>query len=249
MYQEDVPKFKELLASDEWLALRVANISVFKKGHVAHHYNIRAVRNVEGVKYTGRAHNYLHYPKGAVLNTDLRIKHYGYDLDPEYMKVKYTRSAALMAQDVIERPFDARIQYHTALMYDKVGILEKAEPHALAAIEIWSKNNKQNKLRLLPCLHLISAIYLKMDKFKAAERYARRALSLWSYFVDSLFVLGAILTKQAGKEKEAIECLSRYIQIDAYLRQNPQPGYSFQCLGHAAKANALITACKQRLAA
>jgi len=249
MYREDIPRLKELMRDEQWVAMRLINVNVFKNGNEAHHHNVRAVRNMKGVKYTGRAHNYLHCPKGKVLNTDIRIRHYGYDLTPEYMQEKYIRSAALMAQDAKEYPFDARIQYHTALMFDKMGVPEKGEPHALAAIRIWGNDTKRNMLRLLPCLHLTSAIYLKLNKHKAAERYCRRALSLWPEFADSLFVLGMLLAERPGKEREAVKHLNRYIRMDAFLRQNPQPGYSFQCLGHAAKAVGLITMCNQRMAA
>ena len=75
--------------------------------------SLRFFKNGVGVRYEGYVHNYAVLPRGMCgVPTDLEIEHYGYDLSPEVMDIKFKRSSELLYKNIEETPDDYRPYFY-----------------------------------------------------------------------------------------------------------------------------------------
>lgn len=75
-------------------------INDIQKGVIVMNCNSARLFKKDGIRYENKIHNSPVFDGPAVLNNDLLIQHFGYDISPERMKVKFDRTYSLLMEDL-----------------------------------------------------------------------------------------------------------------------------------------------------
>lgn len=226
--KDDIPVIKKAIQSDVYNTIFVALLSRTAEGWGKHYFQ-RIFRRGKAY-YEGIVHNQLKY-EGAVLHSEIRIYHWGYNLSKERMKEKYHRTEMLLKKQLEEdatNPF-TYCNYLRILRaqqrYDDV-IREGRK-----ALEICRDRMSEAHRQML--MYDTALCVMLTDREDESERMCRNVLADHPDNLDVLFLLGTILLNKK-KFNEAIDVFSKFLKVKEKEKAHPQANqlivdsYSFE---------------------
>jgi len=222
-YEEDVPKIIRLLNETEYsfISVNVLNVYGENEENMTFLPSERFFKRELNLRYTGIVHNQLEVPDGLrALRTDIRIKHYGYGLDPEKMRQKLARSRSLLEKQLAENPENAFANFNFAqlLRAGEDGFPKENAPeiirHATRGVELTDPSKNKEKHIHLMCLDQLAWTHFYIDEYDKAEEYAQRALRIKSDYLDPLLLMGHIYCQKKDYDP-AILHYKKYIEAQA----------------------------------
>ncbi len=223
VYDEDVPGIIQLLNQREhpFISVNIINVYGENEETVTFLPSERFFRRELNLRYKGIVHNQLDVPQGLrALRTGIRIKHYGYGLEPEKMRQKLARSRALLEQQLKENPDNAFAHFNLAqlLRAGEHGFPRENAPdiikHASRGVELSDPSRTEQKHIHLMCLDQLAWTYFHTDEYEKAKEYAQRALALKPDYLDPLLAMGHIHC-QLKQYNAAIEHYQKYLEVQA----------------------------------
>ena len=171
----------------------------------------RLFRNKKEYRYSGIVHNQL-VMDGITLSTQLKVYHHGYGLSDEQMKAKGKRTEKLLKEQLKENPDNAFAHFNLAQIYRVLAEPEKSLEHARRVIEILSPDNVDRRHVYVMALDQIGCAYVGLDNHEKAKEYFYKALEIKEDYLDPLFNLGYVFSKQCNYDK-ADELFLRYLKV------------------------------------
>ena len=201
LVREDIPLLKEAAeqTANNVISVNVYNLGSDKRMESASFLpSIRMFRRKIGACYFGIVHNQLFFntEREVVLRIGVRIKHYGYGLDPESMKRKHDRSRALLLQQIEENPDNAFAHFNLAQLYRGESNTPSPENchqvigHAQKVLSLTDPSNKKERGIHLMALHQMTTAYQFLGEFDKAIEYSLQALKYKPNYLDPLLSLG-----------------------------------------------------------
>ena len=221
--EEDIPRLKELINSDQHSIISINVFNVYGQDEKMTTFlpSIRLFRRDLNLRYEGIVHNRLVFPQNAsIVRANIRLKHLGYDLSPEQMRKKFERSHALLEKQLQKNPDDFFAMFNLAQLLRGAGKdkpdLFSAEIIRLAARAVTLTNPQELSSRNihLMCLDQLGWAYFYKGDLKQALAFAQRALSHKPNYLDPLLLIGHIYTHSKEYDK-ARTAYQRFIEVQA----------------------------------
>jgi tetratricopeptide (TPR) repeat protein len=171
----------------------------------------RLFRNKKEYRYSGIVHNQL-VMDGITLSSQLKVYHHGYGLSEEQMQAKGKRTEKLLKEQLKENPDNAFAHFNLAQIYRGLAEPEKSLTHALRVIEILSPENIDRRHVYVMALDQIGCAYVGLDDCEKAKEYFYKALEIKEDYLDPLFNLGYVYSKEGNYDK-ADELFLRYLKV------------------------------------
>ncbi|UCE67819.1 MAG: tetratricopeptide repeat protein [Candidatus Zixiibacteriota bacterium] len=171
----------------------------------------RLFRNKKEYRYSGIVHNQL-VMDGITLSTQLKVYHHGYGLSEEQMREKGKRTEKLLKEQLKENPDNAFAHFNLAQIYRGLAEPEKSLRHARRVIEILSPDNIDRRHVYVMALDQIGCAYVGLDNHEKAKEYFYKALEIKEDYLDPLFNLGYVYSKD-GEYDKADELFLRYLKV------------------------------------
>ena len=176
--------------------------------------SIRFFRRSYKPEYTGRVHNRPVIRNGAkVYRVPFKIFHYGYDLEPQKMKLKRFRIEQMCKKYTEDEPWSPIAWYYLGKSYrfnpeSKIGKAIKAYEQAVALSN--GSNDSQNVY--LQSLAQLAACYYQIGNNRAALYNAKKALAIKPDYLDAIYV-GAMAYVYGIDALEGEHWLRRYLDL------------------------------------
>jgi len=171
---------------------------------------IRMFRNNNVIRFEGIVHNNL-VGYDSTEAVDLKIHHYGYDLEQEKKQAKYERTTELLEKMVAEDPNNPIPHHYLAASHLNIKKYDDALEEAQRAIELARKRTIGPQL-LFWSYHIASLCNFLKGRLHEAESLCLEALSKNEDHMDSHAVLCSVYTIQ-GKWDLVIKHGRKFIEI------------------------------------
>ena len=217
--RDDLPLLRQAIAQDKCRLVSVNIYNVKKETGECSSSLVfnRIFRSDAGFHFEGIVHNQLVYDDDEkVLNTNIRLKHYGYNLSPEKMKKKTKRSRTLLEQQLEKNPDFAFAHFNLAQLLlgvspeDDPRVYELIIQHAKRTLELTDPSLAIH----LMAHHQLATAYMNTGEITEAEKYALRALEIKPEYLDALMSLGHIYNTLKQPDK-AEEYYKKYLEAQA----------------------------------
>ncbi len=203
----DIPALRAALRYKKYNSVLVALVSEMPNG-LSMNYFQRIYRRGKA-HYEGIVHNQLKC-EGEALLADIRIHHYGYNLEPEQMKKKHNRTENLLKKQIAENPDFIFAWSNLVRIYRCQKLWDDAIETAQKALEVDSLDANITAHQMILC-DMAYSIFMKKDYDSAIETCAR-LLELNQDNLDGNFYLGGLYICKKDYQK-AIRYYKRYIEI------------------------------------
>ncbi|MCA9733234.1 glycosyltransferase [candidate division KSB1 bacterium] len=170
----------------------------------------RLFRNRIGVKYEAVVHNQVIIP-GKVDFSEVRLNHFGYDLDAASMLKKFRRSVRLLRKEARENPDDPRAFYYLANAYSQYHRFPKAVEYARKTLEILRRMPSAPPYYLSIYHGLIGGL-IALEKLDEARDVCNEAIQVRDDYVDAYYHL-ARLNYMQKNFAETIETGQKYLEL------------------------------------
>ena len=174
----------------------------------------RLYRNGVGVHYEGIVHNQVIIP-GKVLFCNVRLNHYGYDLEPEKMKWKYKRVLTLLKKQLKQDPKNSFTLYNLANTYSMSGKPEKAIFWGEKTLEVL-RRQKRASLLYVGVYYPIITSYIHLKNYQKAREYCQEAIKIFPYYLDGYYQLTRVDFIEQ-KFTDVLRNAEKYHQVREYL--------------------------------
>ncbi len=171
----------------------------------------RMFRNKKEYRYSGIVHNQL-LMDGMTLSSQLKVFHHGYGLSEEKMKAKGRRTEVLLKKQLEENPDNAFAHFNLAQIYRGLSEPELSIEHAQKVIDILDPDNLDRRHVYVMALDQIGCAYVGLDNNEKAKEAFYKALELKDDYLDPLFNLGYVYSKEGDYDK-ADELFLRYLAV------------------------------------
>ncbi|MHC4267006.1 MAG: glycosyltransferase [Planctomycetota bacterium] len=178
----------------------------------------RLFRNHLGIHYEGIVHNTLKYNCGTEVS-DIKIFHYGYNLDEEKMERKFVRTSALLREQIKNDPLNPMPHHFLAIAFSSRNKYDECIDEALQAIKLFEHNNINTNVMLLTCYTVSVAFYNKNDLVNA-ENYALKAINLFPDYQDGHYILSSIYMRNKDYDK-CIFTTNKFLELVDKIKSNP----------------------------
>lgn len=215
--QEDIPIIKKAIEKQEINAIFVALLNDASGGWAKHYFQ-RLFRRGKA-HYEGIVHNQL-VVEGNQAKSEIRVYHYGYNLSPEKMKLKYKRTEELLLKQIEEDPGDPFAHQNYIRNLRAQARYEEAIVEGQRAIIVSAERISDGQRQMISVDMVYSLIQL--GRHDEAIKLCHDMLAINPQNLDILFFMGQIqLTQKAYKE--AIQTFKKFIKIkDLDLPQHHQ---------------------------
>ena len=210
---EDLKKRFEALP-DDVCALLFTIISKNRFGNTTSTgQNLRFFRNGAGVRYEGYIHNYVVLP--ANMNgvpTDLEIEHYGYDLAPDVMAGKFTRSSELLYKNIKETPDDPKPYFYLCNLLASHLKWDEAIGYGKKCLQLLpEKLRTDERASFVALYHTIGMIYcVKKNDPHSALEMVTRGVGLFPESLDLNYDMVHIADAMKNGDKWLTDDIRRY---------------------------------------
>ncbi len=204
--RDDFPLLQELMEQEKYDLVSINVYNVGPEGTVISSFlpSIRMFRRETGAYYHGSVHNQLKFDedKYRVVRANVRLKHYGYGLDPESMKRKVARSKALLKKQVAEEPDNFFAHFNLAQLYrgesthPDADQCKKIIKHASVVVENADPYKRGQRHLHLMSLHQLATAYFYLDDYDKAIEVCKKAIEYKSDFLDPIITLGHIYSRK-----------------------------------------------------
>lgn len=209
--KEDVHKIKPILMTHQCEGLTFILYSQLPDGGKSKHHAIRLFKNHKGYHFQGIVHNQL-IIKGLVLATDIRVHHYGYNLDKKQMKKKFERSSCLLKEQLRQHQDDLYARFQLARLYRGYSRYEECIEEGLMVLNSPQANEEGAKDTVLMAMGDVAASYFKLGDYQRGEEYCFQALSQKEDYLEALFTLGNIYLNRK-EYQNGIDTLKKFLRI------------------------------------
>lgn len=215
----DAHKLKEVIKDNK---INVIFLPVFAKTNGSKNLAVanseRIFKNHLGVHYEGIVHNNLKYT-GPTKKVNIKLYHYGYNLDEDQMERKFIRTSNLLKGQIKNDPKNPIPHHYLAISCLDRNRYDECIKEGLEAIRLFELQKSNTQLRLLTYYTVSVAFYRKKD-LTNAENYALKALDLYPDYLDSYSILSSIyfLHKEYGK---CIEATKKYLRLLKTIESDP----------------------------
>ncbi len=182
-------------------------------------------RNHLGFHFEGIVHNYLKY-SGPTKMTDIRVYHYGYNLDEEQKEKKFIRTSTLLREQIKYDPNTPIPHHYLAICYLNRKRYDECIKEVLEAIRLFELNNSlfelensETHVRLL-AYYTASIAFSHKDDLTNAEAYALKALGYYPDYVDAYSFLSG-LHFQRKEYSKCLEVTKKYIGLLKSIESDP----------------------------
>lgn len=184
----------------------------------------RLFANKPGVKFEGKVHEQIHNSlkenKIPLINSGIKIIHYGYAIDDKSLKVKKERNLKLMLADKkVSDDFYYKIKIADTLI--SIGKFDEAKRRILAILD---DNRITERQRALVYYFLASVFYQKND-LNQSLKFALKSYKL-STNKPTLTHLIYLIYLREGFFSDALKFLKQTIELNLHLLQNKENYYS-----------------------
>jgi len=180
--------------------------------------NPRLFRNGIGVYYEGTVHNQPCFPGGPE-PSNLKILHYGYDLEPERMKAKGERTIGLLEREIARDPSAVFPRFNLAIskfiINDHTGSIAEAEKviHGL-------EKHRISNPAYATIFYILAAAHFHLGHLQQAEQAASEGVAYAPKSLDCHFVLSAVNDRK-GRYPKAVEYGERYLELYREIQESP----------------------------
>lgn len=206
--QEDIPMlYKALKAADkkeDVNAIFVALYNELSSGESKHYFQ-RIFRRGKA-HYEGIVHNQLIY-EGKAMATEIKFRHYGYNLSQEGMAKKHERTGNLLRQQIEENPTNTFARMNLVRIYRNQRNFDKAIETAKTALELYSDKMTPYQRQMIKCD--MANCMIQAGQHDSAEKVCLQVLEENPNNLDVTFAL-ALVYQMTGRYQSAI---SRYRQF------------------------------------
>jgi tetratricopeptide (TPR) repeat protein len=171
----------------------------------------RLFRNKKGYRYSGIVHNQL-VMDGITLTSQLKVFHHGYGLSDDEMRAKGKRTEALLKKQLKENPDNAFAHFNLAQIYRGLAEPELSLNHATRVIELLDPDDIDRRHVFVMALDQIGCAYVGLNENAKAKEYFCRALEIKEDYLDPLFNLGYVYSKEGDYDK-ADELFHRFLEV------------------------------------
>ncbi len=216
---EDAPGLKAAIRECDADLLYLQVLDKTMEGEIVSISNSeRIFRNHLGIKYVGTVHNYLKH-NGNTKIVNLKLFHYGYNLDEEKMERKFIRTSSLLREQIKNNPSNPMPHHFLAIAFSGRNMNDECIDEALKAIKLFEHNNINTNVKLLTCYTASVAFYNRGDLIHA-EYYALKSVNSYSDYLDGYFILSSIYMRQKEYDK-CIKATNKYLTILEKIKSNP----------------------------
>ncbi|MDI6793453.1 MAG: glycosyltransferase [bacterium] len=209
--KEDISKIRPILMAHKCEGLTFAVYSQLPGSARSKHNSIRLFKTHKGFHYQGIVHNQL-IIKGLVLATDIRVHHYGYNLDKKQMKKKFERSSCLLKEQLRQHQDDLYARFQLARLYRGHNYPEECIREGLIVLESPGAKEEGAKATALMTMCDLAASYSKLGDYQRGEEYCLQALSQKEDYLEALFTLGNIYLNRK-EYQNGIDTLKKFLRI------------------------------------
>jgi glycosyltransferase involved in cell wall biosynthesis len=235
--REDVHKLKDVIKDN---GVNVIYLPVISKPVEGLSNSIstseRLFKNHLGFHYEGIVHNALKC-SGLAKKINIRIHHYGYNLDDEQIEKKFIRTSTLLREQIKKEPQNPMPHRYLATSCLGTKRYDECIKEALAAIRLFDLKNSNSQARL-PSYYAASAAFYHKKDLVNAEAYALKAIAFYADYVDAYCILSSIYFQRREYNKCA-EVTKKYLKLLKCIESNPTRALSvpYNTLHHAWSAH------------
>jgi len=212
----DVPVLRRLLKNKDYNSIFFSVLSDLPSG-VSRNYSQRVFRRGKG-HYEGIVHNQL-ICEGQSLATNLRIYHYGYNLDPEMMKKKFKRTEALLKNQVAENPDLGFAWMNLVRIYKCQELWDDVIKTAEEALN--TKREFLDNIAYQMIMYDMAYSLFSKGEYDKAEKACIEALNSYPDNLDINFILGSIYICKKNYQN-SIRSYKKYLQIRERWEKQPE---------------------------
>jgi glycosyltransferase involved in cell wall biosynthesis len=220
LFVEDGDKLKEIVQSEraDYYHCRFYDMEKDGSVHGVFHL-IRLFRNGMGMSYMRKVHNQL-CRIGTGAYSDLRIRHFGYDLPRDKMEAKHIRTTTMLEEMIATNPDDVYSRYQLAASYAMHNDYDKAVEHGELALRTRREKGLTDSY-FINAFYAVGQGYLALGDLENAERTFLEALDYFDLNLDACYMLANIYFRRRDAEK-CKEMSYRYQGILDKLQRNPE---------------------------
>lgn len=221
LMQEDGQFIKEAIKNKDVNSIfcNIINIKGSPIGHTQF-YSQRLFRNGLGAFYEGTVHETLQIKGRALFPSNIRIIHYGYNLDEPQMIAKSKRNASILEKQIMGNPKDVRSYLHLSKCYFAQGLYDLTILAGKKALE----NIDVETIRINPEIEvfmIMAFAYVRTHNFEAAEQMCQCAIEINHDYIDPVFFMGK-LCYDMQRHEQAIVWFKRYKELREELKKKPR---------------------------
>jgi tetratricopeptide (TPR) repeat protein len=205
--KDDIPILRRVLNRNEFNSIFFSVLSDLPSG-ISKNYSQRIFRRGKGY-YDGIVHNQL-VCEGQSLVTDMRIYHYGYNLDPEKMLKKFKRTEALLKDQVRENPTFGFVWMNITRIYKCQELWDDAIKTAEEALNTRREFLDATTYQMI--MYDMAYSLFSKKEYDKAENACKDVLNSYPDNLDINFMAGSINICKKNYQ-EAIQNYSKYLQI------------------------------------
>jgi tetratricopeptide (TPR) repeat protein len=234
LVSEDAEVLRELTGHtwrEAFYLVETSHVGEAGDGYAVANHRLRVFRNRPEYRYKGRVHEQIShtlplYAPGRVVQTSVRLQHYGYLKSVLDAKGKAQRNIKLLRVEVDENPTDASLRFTLGSEYLAAGDHEAGLPEferawALMVAEGGDANNRYVPPPLID--RMVRAMRLS-GRLEDAASLAAEGLRRFPTFTD-LVLAQANMAAVSGRYHEARELYRRCIELgDAPVHYRPLVG-------------------------
>jgi glycosyltransferase involved in cell wall biosynthesis len=170
----------------------------------------RLFKNHAGFHYEGIVHNILKC-SGLGKKANIKLYHYGYNLDDEQMEKKFIRTSTLLREQIKNDPKNPTPHHYLATSCLGRKRYDECIKEALEAIRLFDLK-KSNAQARLPAYYAASASFYHKKDLVNAETYALKAIDFYVDFVDAYCILSSIYF-QRKEYNRCTEVTKKYLKL------------------------------------
>ncbi len=234
----DVHKLREELKDER---SNVILLPVFSKSYKGKNLGVgnseRIFRNRLGFRYEGIVHNILRC-SGPFKRGNIKVHHYGYNLDEKKMGKKFQRTSTLLKSQIKETPEDPIPHHYLASSYLDRDMNDECIQEALEAARLFQLQNGKAQIRFLN-YYIASVAFFRKQDTENAEKFALKAIALFPDYLDAYCLLSSVYFLRK-EYKRCLEVTYKYLGVLRSIEENPSqiPAIPFNTIHHARLAYA-----------
>ncbi|MCP5002398.1 MAG: glycosyltransferase [Planctomycetes bacterium] len=229
----DAHKLKETVRDN---SANVILLPVFSKSYKGKNLGVgnseRIFRNHLGFQYEGIVHNILRC-SGPFKKSNIKIHHYGYDLDEKKMVKKFERTSTLLKDRIREEPEDPVPHHYLASSYLDRDMNDACIGEALEAARLFELLDSKAEIRFLN-YYIAGIAYFRKQETQNAEKFALKAIKHFPGYLDAYCLLSSIYFLRREYES-CLEVTHKYLGLLMSIEDNPSkiPSIPFNTIHHA----------------
>jgi glycosyltransferase involved in cell wall biosynthesis len=210
--KDDIPILRHTLKRNEYNSIYFSVLSDIPSG-ISKNYSQRVFRRGKGY-YDGIIHNQL-VCEGDTVVTDIRMYHYGYNLNPEQMQKKFKRTESLLKKQLADNPNFGFAWMNLVRIYKCQKLWDDVIKTAEEALN--TKREFLDGVAYQMITYDMAYALFTNEEYDKSEKICMDLLRQYPDNLDANFLIGSISIRKKNYKK-AIRNYMKYIQLS---KENP----------------------------